>query len=744
MKQTALILLATTAAAALVTGADPALAQSAPSASSGTTEIAEVIVTAQKRAENIQDVPISMEVVPAKEIVGFHENNLRDIQNYVPNVFVEASGGNNVIYMRGFGAGSANFGFDQDVSLYQDGIYLGHSKQLEAPFFDLDRIEVLNGPQGALFGKNTAAGAVSIVTAGPTDHFEASANAIYNFDLKGFDLSGFVSGPITSTLSARLAVRIVDEDGFILDNFTGTKEPRTREQLARLTLKWAPNSNFDYTTKADYVNKLVTGCVNVSISNTAPQTPPTNCYITPGPGGPPVNEFESWLVSGTGNLHLGDYTLTSITGYDWFKGLLLNGFDADIPGGGVTANTISDGFPERFHQFSQEVRLASPTGHRLEYIVGAYYDLSRYEVDEVFYYDLHGGALAGGQHSHFDEHGDSYSVYGQATYHILDSLRLLGSLRWTNTDKNATYSAHTDFGSPLQPISSAVGSLSEHNIDPSVTLQYDATRQIMFYITYGEGSKSGGFVSDTFGTKNSTFSYLPERSRNYEGGVKATLLSGRLTANASVFDTTISNLQLAVFNPTTNNFVVSNAASATSKGVEFSLAWYPLSHFDITGAAAYQVPEFDNYQGASCFAWQPLTACNPAVPASVIANNLKGVQLTYTSRFSGHIQFHYFQPLPDNLKLDATLIVAGRSGYYDSDNQDPVYGYQKGYAKIDARVQLASDNDRWHIALVGKNLTNEITVSNDGNLPASITNNARAIATIDETRNISIEAGVRF
>jgi len=174
-----------------------------------------VTVTAQKREQNVQDVPVSMTVLGGQQIANLQTRDLKALQNYIPNLYVARTGVNDVVYIRGFGSGVNNIAFDMDVSIYQDGVYGGRSAQFTAPFFDVDRIEVLRGPQGALFGKNTAAGAISIVTAGPTDTFEAKGTVSYDFIQKGPELNGYIAGPISDTLGARLAVTPIDE----LDHF---------------------------------------------------------------------------------------------------------------------------------------------------------------------------------------------------------------------------------------------------------------------------------------------------------------------------------------------------------------------------------------------------------------------------------------------------------------------------------------------------------------------------------------------
>jgi iron complex outermembrane receptor protein len=750
------ILCATVCFGALGGSVAPSWGQSVPAAqatapastppTSTQSAIAEVVVTAQKRTERLQDVPISIEVVSGQKLQNFHATDMDSVMDYIPNLYVEQTPGDDVIYMRGFGSPPANFSFDQSVSLYIDGIYAGRSAQTQGPFFDLERVEVLRGPQGALFGKNTPAGAISVVSAGPTDTFQAGVTGAYNFNFNGYDISGYVSGPITSDLSARLAVRFLDEDGWIKNDFNGNEEPKELQQLARLTVKYAPAGPFDYTVKVDYGDTTSRGGINVSSPLDTPQQPSLTRYVDDTtPLGPEGTKDTSWIVSGTGDLKLGDFTLTSVSGYSFFKSDIVNDYNQSLPGGGITNNSVYNAYPERFEQVSQEIRLASPTGRKLEYIVGAYYDESRYSLTELQGFNIPAFDYQGLEETFFNQREQSVSAFGQATYHILSSLRIIGSLRYTNTDKRADYNGILVSGPyPLQGLTSANGSLSEGDVDPSVTLQYDVAHQVMLYATYGRGSKSGGFVSNTFGTTDATFEFRPEKSENFEVGVKSTLLDGKMTFDAALYDTRFHDLQVSVYDPTTSNYLTGNAASASSKGIEAAVSWFPVRNFDITGSAAYEDVTYDNYPGASCLDTETLAQCNPADPASIAANNIKGSPLPYTSKFTGNVQVHYRLNLPHELKVDATGIVSGRSKFFDSDTQDPLYGVQPGYAKFDLRIQLAPDNDRWHIAFVGKNLTNVLTTSFAFDLPAPITSSPRALLYLQQARNIEIEAGYKF
>ena len=634
---------------------------------------------------------------------------------------------------------SANFSFDQAVSLYIDGIYAGRSRQAQAPFFDIARVEVLRGPQGALFGKNTAAGAISVVSAGPTKKFEGSVTGSYDFEYDGYEVSGHVSGPISDTLSFRLAGRIVDNNGYILNRVTGQKNPQTKQQLVRFTALWEPSSNFDFTARVEYGNQDIKGGVTVSDSITARPNLRQTRFLENSALGQEGIRGETLNASGTANFQFGDYTVTSITGYSWFDSAMINGFDQTLPAGGQTTNSVYNSYPENFDQFSQEVRLSSPTGRPIEFIIGAYYDTSDYHLDQFGGFNINNSVLKyfGLLHTFFDQQTESYSLFGQSTWNATDALRFIGSLRYTHTSKEATFDGERIYGPfNLRPLTQAQGKRSENNIDPSITAQFDLNPDIMVYATYGRGSKSGGFVSNTYGTKDATFQYEPEKSRNIEAGIRASF--GPLTANVSVYDTKFKNLQVSVYNPTISSYLTGNAASAASTGVEATLLFKPSRHFDIQASGAYQDIRYIDYPGAACLASQPVSECNPAVPASIAANNIAGSPLPYVSDLSASLTAHGWIPLSQALELDITGVVSARSGYFNSDTQDPIFGYQSGYAKIDLRVQLGGSDDKWHVAFVGRNLTNKLTVGSAFRLPFPITDVTRSIQYLEPARSLAI------
>ena len=731
-----------TVAIALMAAAPAVAAEAAADqAAEAARESGDIVVTAQKREQNVQDVPISIEVMSGAQLKALNITDMKDAVNYLPNVFVQTTAGNDTIYIRGFGSPPANYSFDQSVSLFLDGIYAGRARQSGAQFFDLERIEVMRGPQGALFGKNTPAGAISIVSALPTTTPEFRLTGLYDISNRGPQISGYASGPLTDTLSARIAFRVGHRNGYLSNHATGRKDPSMDEQLLRATLRFVPTDSFDYTARFEFVNREFKGGNTVSSPVGQPQQPRLDRYLADGGLGPELDKNRAFLISGTGNLSVGEFTLQSITGVSWFRADRVNGFDQTTANGGTTPNSVYNRYPERFHQFSQEIRLLSPTGGTLEYVLGGYYDNNAYFMQNNTGFNIAALNYLGLQHSNFNQSSRTFSVYGQGTLNLTPEFRVIGSLRYTNTHKRATFAAALDYGPfPLRPITSAAGWRADNNLDPSVTVQYDVARDVMLYASFGRGSKAGGFVSNTFGVVNTptknTFEFNDERSRNFEAGVKSSLFDRMMTLNLSVYNTRFTDLQVSVYKPEVSTYVTGNAATATSRGVEAQIVLRPTDNFDITANAAYQDLKYNSFPGAAC-----LVGMTPGPNGTC---DLAGRRPALSSKFMGSLQAHGRIDVGAENAIDITATVAGRSRFYNADNQDPWYGVQPGFAKLDARLQYGARDDRWHVALLGRNLTNKLTTGSAFLLPAPITAVPRAILYVEAPRSVSVEATVRF
>lgn len=686
-----------------------------------------IVVTAQKRAENVQDVPISMEVLTAERLENFQTRDILSLQSYVPNLLVQPSPGNNAIFIRGFGSQAANYAFDQSVSLYVDGVYGGRNRQFMAPLFDVERIEVLRGPQGALFGKNTAAGAISIVSAAPSRDFHGQVTASHNFDRDGWDTYGFVTGPISESLSGRVALKYTDLGGYIDNTAVGARDPRMKNVSARMSLRFQPSEAVDITARYAFDDFTTKGTAQVRVAPTGVAVLKDQKAAASPFGRAERDDQESHNAVVTANFGLGEHTLTSVSGYSTFKDHKEVGGSAGSP-----ENWLSV-FYEDFDQWSQELRLLSPTGKRFEYIAGVYIDRSDYDLTNASRYNLFGGTLTGQTHIDFSQTSHTASAFAQGTFHINERARLLGSLRYTRNRKSADYAQFLDFGIPLAGPRAFSGKLTEHNTDPSITLQYDLAPKVMVYATYGAGSKVGGFVSNTRTISATQFQYGPESSENFEAGFKSTLFDDRVLLNATVYNTRFKDLQVASYDSSVATFVTKNAAKATSRGVEMNGEWRVAEGFRLSGSAAYLDAKFDDFPGA---------ACRTTTPKPCVSENLGGAVLPGASKWTGNVQAEYWRPVGDDLKITATAIVAFRSKFITATDYDPVYGVQDGYQKLDVRLELAQSADRWALALVGKNLTNKLTQSFSYLWPLSTP--ATGVQFLDETRTVSLEARLRF
>jgi len=752
-------ILAGLAATAVLAAAAPAMAQDSPGETTDATSsspalLGDIIVTAQKREQRLQDVPVSITALQGRQLEELKITDLRSVQSYVPNLAVLNSGVNPVVYIRGFGSGPNNVAFDQEVSVYLDGIYGGRGAQFSAPFFDLERMEVLRGPQGALFGRNTAAGAISLVSAKPRNRFEGYASVGYDFERKGYDATAVVSGPLSETFGARLALKTTRQDGYIRNLFDGDKDPKIRDELARLTLVWKPSDGVDITAKGEYGRHLLKGGVTVSGSLTE-RTDFNKLgdfrYISDNYAGSGIDEqsgIESYNGAITANVAIGTHTLTAIGGYSHFITQRLSAYDERGPDGAIAPNNgnarFGNAFPERFTQWSGELRLSSPTKQFFEYVVGAYYDWSKYHLHQDTYYRQIGGTLTGHQSTDFYQDGDAYSVYGQGTLNFTEALRLIGGLRYSHTSKDGFFTSYNVSGSPLNAIGpDRRGSLSEQYWDPSATLQYDIGRDVMLYLTYARGSKSGGFVSNTYNVAADGFQFRPERSTNYEAGIKSTFLQGRAMVNLSVFQTEFDDLQQSSYDPDRRTFFTRNAAKARSRGMELEIQLVPADSLSFNASLAYLDAKFLDYPGAPCLAFETLAQCNSADPVSIAAHNIKGMPLQFAPKWSGNVGFRHQLEMGD-FRLVTGANAQFRSDYYVADGYSPIWGIQDGWVKLDARIQFGPASDRWNIALIGRNLTDEHTVGAAIRFPASITAVARSVNTMDEYRSVALQATVRF
>ena len=518
-----------------------AVAVSAIALTTNAATLEEIVVTAQQRAESLQDVPVSVAAVTAKKISDSGIVDLQGLSELVPNFSINETGISTTVTIRGISSG-INSGFEQSVGMYNDGIFYGRDQLARVPMIDMERVEVLRGPQGILFGKNSIAGAVSQISAKPTDEFEGSVTALYEPDHGETDLRMVLSGPLTDNLSGRLAVMTRELDGYVKNTELGVDEQNEDEQVVRATLRWDVNDSVTATLKSSQSTFDVLGrnmevyqsfghleaLNSVYNSPTAPWSVDTELnYIADNNGHFSNNEVNNSTL--TVDWDLEGLTLTSVTGYVDYE--FTESCDCDFTG----APVFDAGRQEEYQQLSQEFRLTSDLGSNFDYIAGLFFqDTDLTYADQIQLPDptvvntalglLGAGALqpfAPGSSTDrtFNQEGEVIALFAQGTWSVSEALRLTVGGRYTEEKKDANrqqrHKANATFGGQYMPavtadpVSGAYnvlygifaieaydqinGKLDDSSFSPVVTMEWDANPDTMVYATWTKGYKSGGF-----------------------------------------------------------------------------------------------------------------------------------------------------------------------------------------------------------------------------------------------------------
>lgn len=785
----------------------PSLAQEA-----GVDILDEIIVTAQKREESLRDVPLSVEAVSGEKLQDVGIVRLDDLKSYVPNLQVTETGIANNFYIRGIGSG-LNQGFEQSVSIYADGIYRGRGHQSRMPFLDLERVEVLRGPQPILFGKNAVAGAVNLISARPGDVFEGMARLSYDFELDETIGSAMLSGPITESFGARAAVHYRQSDGYV-DNLTlGTSEPSRDEIAGRLTFDWDMTDDLSASLRLEGGSYEVEGR-QIEIFNetpilpTAPPLPPNTAFAgrtysqivsgTPplGQGQHPsasnnvldyqrssngdssdLSNFEAALTIDYGFAN--GVSLTSITGYSTYD--LDELCDCDFVG----ATVFNAGVTEEYDQFSQEIRFTSPVGERLDWIAGAFFQ--KYELEETDYLFVPSNSLVipvltgafqqqgictptstpncstlagffrnAANPRQFSQDSTLWSAFAQVSWHFNEQWTLTAGGRYNDEQKDGSRATQltAGLGGPPLPSStyplfaqvlgiiphSVEGSLSESNFSPLVNLEWQFADRSMAYLSWAQGYKSGGFDARSNKppppTSTGTFQFGPEKANTYELGAKMGL--GRTAEiNAAFYYTEYEDLQTSAFDGAIGFNV--GSGSAEVMGVELSGRWRVTPQFMLSGSMAWLDFEWTDYYGQCYFGRAP-----DGTGANAGNCNYAGFSNQLAPEFTGVLTGDYSFPIGERFVVRASADLVYSAEYLTSLTLDP-FTTQDSFLKVNARLALSA-GERWELALVGRNLTDEMTVSYSGDTPLS-TRLFRArsyYGFVDPPRSIAVEAVVRF
>lgn len=744
-------------------------------------ELGEIVVTARKRAETLQNVPISAAVVTGAAISNQGISTIQDLTRTTPGVQLSQGTVANRQIVRGIGSGD-NPAFEQSVGTFIDDIYHGRSRSSEGALFDVERVEVLKGPQTTYFGANAIAGALNVVTRDPRDTFSGDIRALYTPVFRGYQIEAGVDVPATETLSIRLAGQANGGRGWIYDTATGQHVPRTRNYAGRATLLWKPSDVLTVRLKAQHGDSRQQGGLPIVRGECPPSAvfgPPTGfCLAAINAGASPASaDFERASSAGqrirlktddfvgTVTIDAGRFTVTSVTGYNRYNYDLRSDLDTTpLPLLGLQN-------PEKYRQFSQEMRITSDASGPIEYLAGVYYQHSRLNPRQILTYGFLTPAITANPglaalrpylplaiDNAYEEEADTHSMFGALTWKPAPGLQATGAVRYSLVDKDFTRTIGLGTGSfayampialpaNVAPVGAAfaaggglavVGSTAlrrtDDHLSRSVSIQYEPSRDLMLYGRYDNGFKSGGFNGIDQTSTAALLSFAPEKVNAFEAGAKTRWLDGRATFNVALFRSKFSDLQLSGIAPTSNGaFVnrVQNAGGAVSRGIEVETSLRLLDSLRMSLSGAYLDAYYTRYANATPTAQQTLQGLR--------FQDLSGARPPLAPKWSGNWTIDYQLPITDGLKLRLTNTLFYKSGVFLNPNNDP-FAYQRGYAREDLTIALASDQG-WEVAVIGKNLTDHTIRSFGAPVPTSL---GSYVYITEPPRNVSIQLKYAF
>lgn len=742
----------------------------------------EIVVTAQKREQSAQDVPISIAVTTGATLRQAQITSLNDLGNRISGVKVNKAGASDSLNIRGIGSGF-NMGFEQSVATFIDGVYISRSQATRVGFLDLERIEVLKGPQSTYFGSNAIAGALSAVTRKPSQNFEGYASALYAPSDGEYDMQAAVGGPLTEKISGRAALRLSGMDGYIKNVRISADGPDNRDVQARLALRYETPGALDINWRVDYARFDDKHAEFQEILN----CPPAPGYGNPGAGclsviaaGNADNKLDYRTSTGDSFFKLdslssalnvawtaGSHTLTSTTGF--YRHEITRFTDSPLLAlPGLTGITRSSGLPiyqrEKFRSVSQELRLESEKGGFLEYTLGLYYDDSNLKggLSFGFFFAPFFARLPGlvapftpiAQQVLGDQDQANRSAFAAATLNLSKEFRINLGARYSSIRKENHRTTIVGSGdnqgrvNPAMLLSPAAFAawtgtvgfpagdylLTKRTDDkfmPSVNIQYDVTPDAMLYASYTTGFKAGGWAIG-----NTRDFFGPETVKSFEGGIKASWFGRKLTTNISLFNSRYNGLQEST---TLINGAglpvpaIANVGKARVRGVDLEVGIRPFPGASLNANIGYLDAQYLEYPNAPCTQLQLLarpTGCT---------QNLAGKRKAFAPEWSGSVNANYAFDLTDDLKAKLGAWLYFTSGYYQQASIDPLF-YQSRYAKLDLRAGIAGPGDRWEVAVIGKNVTDKVTSSYRSVMTAS--NAATAIP--DRARSVAVQLSTKF
>ncbi|MGQ3040151.1 MAG: TonB-dependent receptor [Brevundimonas sp.] len=720
-----------------------ALAQNAQPASEGqeATSLGEVVVTARRRAEALQDVPVAVTAITAETLENKGSADITELARSTPSLTLNSARGSNstlISFIRGVGQQDPLWGFDPGVGLYIDDVYVARPQAAVLDIFDVERIEVLRGPQGTLYGRNTIGGAIKYVTRRIGDEPSISLQGAYG-SYDQFDAIANVSGPVSDTVGISFGVARYLRDGFGTNLNTGTEHYNKDVTAARASVEWTPTDSLFFRVAADWVQD--SSNARHGHREFAPIL--ASEYDTRAGAGD-KNDVQTRGISLTGEYVVNDMlTLKSITAYR--DGETRGNIDFDnLP------TPILD-IPAQYDddQFSQEFQ-ALLDGDNWSAVAGVFYmDATASGAFDTVVGLANLTTLTSGSVD-----TKSWSVFGDLTYDFTDQLSLSVGGRFTSDEKTGTVFRQQYLGirSPFFGNTAAVPlGLPRTNytrtrdfeeFTPRVSLSYEITPDLTTYASWGRGFKSGGFDmrGDAVLYPNTVDGYDPETVETIEIGLKGTLFD-RFSFATAIFDSSYEDQQITTQYPAgaTVASVVDNVGSSSIRGWEFEGSLRASENLVINGMVSYIDAQFDEF--LAYIPTGPLNAtCPTLVGCFVDVSNLRDFQ--NTPEWTGSISATYTHWFEDGSEIAFTPSAAYRGAYQQFETASPLLD-QDAYWMYDASAVWTSASDRWTVGFHGKNLSDERYRTGGYSFPGALTGDS-LIAFYGAPRTFTARVGYKF
>jgi iron complex outermembrane recepter protein len=668
-----------------------------------TKQLGQVTVTARKREETLQDVPIAVSAFTAASLFKQNVQNLADLQGKVPSLQVYAARGSNTTltaYIRGVGQADPTWGFDPGVGIYLDDVYLARPQGAVLGVFDVNRIEVLRGPQGTLYGKNTIGGAIKYVSNPLPVKTEGSVDATVGTHGEK-DIKASVGGASADQVwRARAAVASEHNDGFGRDVLTGSRNGNKNTNAARATLGFFPSSSFNAQLSVDGVrdNSNPRGAKMLIANKLDRAYAPLSSDFDTRSGMAQVNHTKLYGTALTMNwIASQEWSLKSVTA---------------MRGSSTLTNIDFDTLPEKIadvsaiykdHQFSQELQANYDAGGSVHGVAGLYYfdGSATGQIHNIFLgsppYSTLGLSQYGSTGGRMGT--KSYAGYGDFSWDFSPAWSLDVGLRYTHETKTALIQnfgfANASFSTPISTVANFRGSHASNNVSPKVSLDWSVSNQIKLYASYSEGFHSGGFNirANCVAVPASCRPIDDEKVQSYELGSKMTFLDDRLMLNTAAFHNVYSNIQLSVFSSYTlpngsQGFFgdFTNAGKGHIDGVEEEFAWKPTEAWTFSGNFAYLHTKYTQYMTRG-------------------VNVADQQKFTNAPKWSGGLSLENTHALANGGNLTARINYTYQSLVYPETTLSPLIA-QPAYGLWNAGV-IWQVSQPWTLSLQGTNLANK-------------------------------------